>query len=65
MRKYAVTNGCTCCGSCIWECPSGAVTIGVKSAVIDPEKCAGCGACAGNCAAEAITEVETESKSEK
>ena len=51
---YEVKQGCTLCGMCETECPVGAITLGMKGAQIDSEKCVGCGRCAMNCASEAI-----------
>ena len=55
---YQVTQGCTLCGLCAIDCPTGAITVTPKGAVIDGELCAGCGECYNNCASEAITPVE-------
>jgi uncharacterized Fe-S center protein len=62
MRKitYIVDHGCTLCGTCVVECPIGAVVLGPKGARIDQERCTGCGTCAENCASEAIRKQETE-----
>ena len=65
MRKYQVNRGCTHCGTCIYECPVGAISIDSGGAHIDIEKCRGCGICLDNCASEAITEVETEENNTK
>ena len=55
-KKFRVNRGCTFCGTCVFECASGAVSIGIEGAFIDEKKCIGCGVCLDNCASEAITE---------
>jgi len=54
---YAVLRGCTLCLCCAAECPAGAITITRRSAVIDPQRCTGCGRCARGCPYDAIVEV--------
>lgn len=56
--SYSVERGCTHCGTCVYECPAGAIRMTPAGAVIDPEKCAGCGKCMDNCASEAIRKKE-------
>ena len=51
---YSVERGCTHCGTCIYECPSGAIRMTQAGAAIDQAKCTGCGRCMANCASEAI-----------
>lgn len=62
MKKKVcqVNRGCTHCGTCIYECPVGAIRIDSKGAHIDPEVCTGCGVCIDHCASEAITMTEIE-----
>ncbi|MBU0608689.1 MAG: 4Fe-4S binding protein [Armatimonadetes bacterium] len=55
--RYAVTRGCTKCGWCAHECPTGAIVIDRDGAHIAPDKCTGCGRCYDNCASEAIERV--------
>ncbi len=55
---YEVNQGCTFCATCLYECPTGAIGMGMDGAVIDPDRCTGCGQCVQNCASEAITKVE-------
>ncbi|MCC8062034.1 MAG: 4Fe-4S binding protein [Rikenellaceae bacterium] len=44
---------CVACGTCIDECPVGAISTG-DVYVIDPATCTDCGTCADVCPAEAI-----------
>ena len=44
---------CVACGTCIAECPVGAISEG-DVYVIDPDLCIDCGSCAGVCPQEAI-----------
>jgi len=56
---YEVSRGCTRCLMCYYECPVKAITIiPDKTAVIDKDKCTGCGKCARNCASEAIVKIK-------
>jgi len=44
---------------CYYVCPTKAISLKPNvTAVIDAEKCIGCGQCADNCQAEAIVRVE-------
>lgn len=57
--KYTVKGGCVLCLMCVYECPVGAISIKENvSAVIDANKCIGCGRCYKNCQAAAITPKE-------
>ncbi len=56
MAKYEVAQGCTWCGTCLYECPVGAITLEPGGARINPDICIGCGRCMRNCASEAIVE---------
>ncbi len=57
--KYRVNGGCAICMTCIYECPMGAISlIEDVSAVIDEEKCVGCGKCFAACQPGAIVKVE-------
>lgn len=51
---YEVSQGCTLCGMCIYECFTGAITMHKSGAQIDKNKCTSCGKCSKNCASEAI-----------
>lgn len=52
---YKITDSCVACGTCIDECPVGAISEG-DIYVIDADSCLGCGSCAGACPNEAIVE---------
>ncbi len=52
---YKITDSCVACGSCIDECPVGAISEG-DIYVIDADACVGCGTCVGACPNEAIVE---------
>ena len=43
------------CGTCIGECPVGAISEGADKYSIDPEACVECGTCAEACPAGAIS----------
>ena len=52
---YVISDDCVACGTCIDECPQGAISEGEKYS-IDPELCIDCGTCASVCPSEAIHE---------
>ena len=52
---YVITDNCVACGSCIGECPVGAISEG-DIYKIDPDQCIDCGTCAGVCPNDAIVE---------
>ncbi len=59
--KYRVGGGCQRCMTCLYECPMGAISMVPNvSAVIDPEKCIGCGTCFDACQPSAIEPYEAD-----
>jgi ferredoxin len=51
---YRITDDCVACGTCIDECPVGAISAGDVHYKIDPDVCAECGTCAEVCPNGAI-----------
>jgi ferredoxin len=51
---YVIGEDCIACGTCIDECPSGAISEGDKYS-IDADACTECGTCASVCPSEAIS----------
>ena len=54
---YKITDICVACGTCIDECPVGAISEG-DIYKIDENACVSCGTCAGACPTGAIVEGE-------
>jgi ferredoxin len=52
---YVISDDCVACGTCIDECPQGAISEGEKYS-INPELCVDCGCSASVCPSEAIHE---------
>ena len=50
----SVSPHCIGCADCINKCPTGAISIIEKRAVIDGSKCIGCGKCATVCKPQVI-----------
>jgi ferredoxin len=50
---YKISEDCTACGTCIDECPAGAISPGDIYS-IDPDACTDCGTCADACPMGAI-----------
>ena len=62
-KKYAQVRkeNCVACGTCMKECPKGAISIWKGCyAVIDAAACVGCGRCARVCPADCIGILERE-----
>jgi ferredoxin len=54
---YKVTaEKCEGCGNCVDVCPSGAITLVDKVAIINYDECAECGACESECPSQSIAE---------
>jgi len=47
-------SGCVGCGSCVKECPAGAIELKNKKAYINEEKCIGCASCIHTCPEKVI-----------
>ena len=54
IMAYVIGDDCIACGTCIDECPSGAISEGDKYS-IDADACTECGTCASVCPSEAIS----------
>lgn len=54
VMAYVIGDDCVACGTCIDECPVGAISEGDKYS-IDPEQCTECGTCADACPSGAIS----------
>lgn len=53
---YTITDNCVACGTCIGECPVGAISEGDIYS-INHDQCCDCGTCASVCPTEAITHI--------
>ena len=51
---YVISDDCVACGTCIGECPAGAISEGDVKYNIDPNACLDCGTCADVCPSGAI-----------
>ena len=54
IMAYVIGDDCIACGTCIDECPAGAISEGEKYS-INPDVCTECGTCADVCPSEAIS----------
>ncbi len=54
IMAYVIGNDCIACGTCIDECPVGAISEG-DIYKIDADACTECGSCAAVCPSEAIS----------
>ncbi|MCE2616233.1 MAG: DUF362 domain-containing protein [Phocaeicola sp.] len=52
---YVISDDCVACGTCIDECPVGAISAGDTKYSIDPATCVECGTCADVCPSGAIS----------
>ena len=50
---HVITDDCIACGTCLDECPEGAIAEG-DIYTIDPDVCTDCGTCVDACPSEAI-----------
>ena len=53
---YKISEDCAACGTCVDECPVGAIAQGDGQFVIDASACLDCGACAATCPTGAISQ---------
>ena len=54
IMAYVIGDDCVACGTCIDECPVGAISEGDKY-VINADECTECGTCADACPSGAIS----------
>ena len=54
IMAYKISTDCIACGTCIDECPMGAISEGEHYS-IDPDVCTECGTCADVCPSGAIS----------
>ncbi len=54
VAPFVTKKRCTGCGICVTACPTGAITIEDRVAVIDGSKCIGCADCIAACPENAI-----------
>lgn len=54
-------NYCVSCGTCVWYCPVGAISIvGGMYALVNEDQCVGCSKCSKVCPASVIDMVSRE-----
>ena len=56
MVPYKISDKCESCGSCVDECPIGAIEEEDGAYRINTEKCEDCGSCIDACPSDAICE---------
>jgi ferredoxin len=54
QMAHTISDACVACGTCVPECPVGAISEGDPIYKINADACTDCGACASVCPAEAI-----------
>lgn len=52
---YVISDACISCGSCVDECPAGAIVEGDGKYEIDAGACLDCGSCSDACPQDAIS----------
>lgn len=55
--KYAITDDCVGCESCVGECPNGAISREADKCRIASAECDGCAKCVESCPVSAIVKV--------
>jgi uncharacterized Fe-S center protein len=53
-KPTILAKACTKCKQCMIWCPEGGISMGEDSAIIDSEKCIGCGECLAVCRFDAV-----------
>jgi hypothetical protein len=62
MAKIADSTKCTGCKKCEKYCPTAAISMVDKKALIDEKKCIGCGQCVHQCAFSVVELIEDKRK---
>jgi ferredoxin len=58
IAKITDSSKCTGCGKCEKYCPTAAISVLDKKAVLDIKKCIGCGQCVHQCARFVVELIE-------
>jgi Fe-S-cluster-containing hydrogenase component 2 len=53
---YVISDECVSCGTCVGECPTGAISEGDSHYEINADECVDCGTCAAACPTGAISQ---------